>query len=387
MTSETLAPSKKAELNPFRPTVPDAFESMAPELREYFTEQAELLRAQHNQTQAGGSTFSWDLLLRFDSRQLYPLGSLGRFVHPVYGMIHARYCKVGTVEATEYLSAPVGFELGPDSPLWTITNVIAKSSPNLVVGVTNWLTLPPKGSYVWVTQSGVALCSMKLQVATTAAKESQLVWAASGECGLGANLAGKTIGYLIETSTGEIPAAGALVILEGNSEQRVRQWIAAMTSEIQELADQLETELNSLLASGRVDTLESNVAALTSTLDRMSASIGVSNGSFARNITSLAKRITKLEQADNAALLLEIESIKQSLMATTNALTAQVTEQAAKILAMESSLAAAVGVTSYTEAEFASIRLAMETLHDRFLLITGGSGATYRQIQSQISLG
>jgi hypothetical protein len=167
---------RKHEPNPYRPDLPEDLRNISPNLYDFLRETAETLREQHNLTQAGDSTFSWEVLTEIDLGARYNVGSLGRFYHPTYGVIHARYCRISGFKSTEWLGAPVGLRTDGDPLKWSVTNDMSKSKPDLVVGLGGWFTLPPEDSYGWVIVNGVNIQGLAIRKRTDLAQFDKFVW-------------------------------------------------------------------------------------------------------------------------------------------------------------------------------------------------------------------
>jgi hypothetical protein len=151
---QTGITKKLPELNPYRPTIPTEIWNQNEILGRFLREQTEILRQQHNKTQAGDSTFPWELLTRNSDLKQYNLGSLGRFFHPLYGVIHARYVKFSTWVDTPAPTTPVGLLAGAESQDWVVTNDFSLSRSDLVLGVVFVQNVPALGTFGWVVTEG-----------------------------------------------------------------------------------------------------------------------------------------------------------------------------------------------------------------------------------------
>lgn len=201
----------KHESNPFRPDVPDDFRAISPSLSEFMREQAEILREQHNLTQAGDSTFSWEILTTVDLSPRYNLGVVGRFYHPTYGIIHARYCRFASMLESAWLGGPLG--LLKNRPGFTVTNDFSKSHPDFVIGVGGFYVAPPPESLGWVIIFGANIQSIPL--AGEAAKFSLLSWTGFQQVGPSDSrkFVGLTGGAELDGETWAIPPGAALIEL------------------------------------------------------------------------------------------------------------------------------------------------------------------------------
>lgn len=83
------------ESNPYPAMIPFALQdAIGSQGYAFFRSLVETIREQQTVILSGGSTFSWTLLTQTTSDQQFTPGSLGRFLHPLYGMIAARYCQL-----------------------------------------------------------------------------------------------------------------------------------------------------------------------------------------------------------------------------------------------------------------------------------------------------
>src|SRR5678815_3071517 len=140
-----------SEHNPFRAHLGSSSETLEDDLRR----QQEILRSQHNKTQAGDTTFGLDLLKTYYATQEFTLGSLGRFRGET-GILQARFCKMTQfVGVSEGISAlPVGFLADRVGFAWEVTNDRSKSGVDLAAGIGFWESWPDGDFYGWVVTHG-----------------------------------------------------------------------------------------------------------------------------------------------------------------------------------------------------------------------------------------
>lgn len=152
---QTGITSKLPEQNPYRPTLPEEIWDISETLGRFLREQSEILRQQHNNVQAGDSTFPWELLTRYALEREYTLGSTGRFFHPTLGLIIARYVQFGRDwVATPIPTTPVGYYSNADAQEWYVTNDLSRSSSELALGLVFIQEVPPRDSFGWVVTQG-----------------------------------------------------------------------------------------------------------------------------------------------------------------------------------------------------------------------------------------
>lgn len=173
------------EVNPYRAVEPN-------------TDLQQILREQHNTTQAGDSTFHWGVLTQIYNEPLYNLGSLGKFYHDDLGIIHARYCRFVDFNPTDSKATPVGLRKPSNLP-WTVTNQLVLSDPDAVVGIAiPYDTKVNIGTwYGWVITDGfvpteVALVTSSLKYPFG----TEYAWAANGA--VRQELDSNSVGYRVQ---------------------------------------------------------------------------------------------------------------------------------------------------------------------------------------------
>lgn len=170
------------EANPFRPSVPESVRDISEDLFHFLQEQASALRETHGVTQAGDSTVPWEHLTWASNTEDFTLGSLGRFVHPEYGIITCRFVQFSDMAAV-FPGSPVGIDKRVNSFQWLVTNQLELSDPSLVQGVCGAYDIPTKGQYGWVIVNGVNPQDMGF--GGTPSQFLRLKWSATGEVGPG----------------------------------------------------------------------------------------------------------------------------------------------------------------------------------------------------------
>lgn len=185
------------ESNPYPPTVPGVVGSLSPDLYQFLGGIIRSLRKQHNVTQAGDTTFSWNDLTKIGNIALYDLGSLGRFLHPNYGIVTARYVQFNTPLAGVWTGSPVGFKNTGQNFNWQATTDFSKSNAKAALGLMASYTLPLDGQYGWVLVSGINLQSVVFAGAGAPTFGAELVWSADEHLGSGA---GRVLGIVINTT-------------------------------------------------------------------------------------------------------------------------------------------------------------------------------------------
>lgn len=147
--------TKSVESNAFRPRPPDSIKQIDESLFEFLRAQSEELRRLQDSVNSGDTKANWELLLQAQDSQLYTLGCLGRFFHPDYGMIHARYVQFTQLKVDGLPGSPFGFCTSATSLKWQVTNRFELSQNDLVVGFGTSSALPTEGQYGWLVVNGI----------------------------------------------------------------------------------------------------------------------------------------------------------------------------------------------------------------------------------------
>lgn len=170
------------EANPHRPNVPESVRNISSDLYYFLQEQASTLRQNHELSQAGDSTTPWEHMTYVDNDPRFSLGSVGRFVHPTYGLITARYVQFSDMDSTIFPGSPVGIDENIQEFQWLVTNKFGRSNPNLVQGVSAAYTIPKQGQYGWIIVNGVAVQTIGFG-GDKPDQFTSLSWAATGVVG------------------------------------------------------------------------------------------------------------------------------------------------------------------------------------------------------------
>lgn len=172
------------ESNPFAAEVPRDVSTLSETLYNYLDFQADQLRNQLNLSQVGDTTNGWQVLTVIDSKARWNLGSDGVFVHPIFGIIKARYVRFDSPDQTVWSGSPVGLALSPVGFSHGATTNIAQSGSNLVLGQQAGYVVPVDQSFGWVVREGVNLQSLLVRGAKPVAGD-RLNWAANGLSAVG----------------------------------------------------------------------------------------------------------------------------------------------------------------------------------------------------------
>lgn len=237
------------EFNPYRPTVPEEYSDISSTLYEFQREDTEIKRQQHNLIQAGDTTFPWQMLTQLNTEKFYTLGSLGRFYHPDFGIILARYVRFELMTIPTS-AAPVGRLLQSKAVDWVVTNKYGESHPDLVVGVIASYEPPSNGTFGWVIVNGACLATVT-NLSQGHETGEAFSWAETGA--VSADATGRVLGRRVGRQNTKSLISGVFCV-------EVESWsAAALRILFAEDFDQISVELG--LINTRVTELENtNVA-------------------------------------------------------------------------------------------------------------------------------
>jgi hypothetical protein len=243
-TSESIIP----EHNPYRPRIPEAMIDLGDDFYNFYEENQNILRQQHNITQAGDTTFPYQLMLKTHSDKQYTLGSLSRFYHEQWGLIHARYVQFDLMAQTTSANVPVGLINNKPQHEWVVTNRFDLSHPDLVVGMTPQLSRPVDGEYGWVIVDGPILQEVQNESATAEIGET-FAWNSTGA--VSNTAAGRVLGRRInkvEEDEIRLPAGTLYICLEGFSLESIRIFIDEVTADFQAALETLQELIDDISA-------------------------------------------------------------------------------------------------------------------------------------------
>lgn len=321
----------KFEFNPYRPDVPSSIQDLSPDLYYHLREVAETLRGQHNTRQAGDTTFSWEMLTEVDLESRYNRGSLGKFYHPIYGIIQARYCQFDDMIDSNWLGAPIGLNLSKSPVNWTVTNDFSKSAADAVIGVGGCWIIPPSGSFGWVIVDGVNIQKLALRADQPLAQLTSFAWVESEICAIQSLAAGNGVGFILNlgefdaitvvdaVTLWEIPAGAAYVRVATDSEKRIRDWIASAIVPIQQALAELDSRIDVIEGAEGLGGIRESITALQAEVNANSIQIARESESRTVGLYVLEGRVVTLEES--AASSAGPGAIVANLRSDVNALT------------------------------------------------------------------
>lgn len=141
------------------------------------------LRQEHTKQLVGDTQLHWSFLTRKYQAATYTPGSLGRFSHPSFGLIRARFCRFKAPNGALWSGAPVGFV--QENFAWEVTNAFVSSAPALCAGLQGCFVALADGEYGWVIEDGVNIQSVAVSGAAPTFG-SAVGWVGDGTVGVAA---------------------------------------------------------------------------------------------------------------------------------------------------------------------------------------------------------
>lgn len=258
----TLASFPIPEHNPYRPRIPEQLVKHGDDFYDFFEENQQILREQHNITQTGDTTFPYQLIIGAHDNQLYKLGSIGRFYHEDYGVALARYVQFDNMMDVDTPSCPVGLFKKAEQLEWVVTNDFTQSNADLVVGISAPFTTPVNKQYGWVVVDGPIYQPVK-NTSTTVALGESFVWDASGSVSNSGEgkIVGRRVNKLVGT-TKSLLAGQMWVRLESTSEGSIKALVDATIQDLRDTVEQLQADLAALPGGAAIQTLQASINAV-----------------------------------------------------------------------------------------------------------------------------
>ena len=237
------------EWNPFRPDIPSQIVDLGHGLYDYLREQAELLREQHNQNQAGDSTFPWQLMTETGARRIHTPGALGRFVHEHHGLIYARYVQFSR-NWNPVSHAWVAHDKTDRD--WVATNQASKTHALRVIGIAASDGVDLANQYGWAVTHGRLPYAVEVLTASAPAPFQPLTWipeSASLTVGVGPQVGfvlPETTITLIEPGRWLIPASSFFVDIQGVTPEYIKQFVLDGLASVEPRIQQIESSVSGL---------------------------------------------------------------------------------------------------------------------------------------------
>ena len=313
-----LSASLIPEFNPYKPQVPESLIDIPGAGRDFFDyieENQKTLRLQHNITQAGDTTFPYQMVISAHDEQQFTLGSVGKFYHEDYGLIHARYVQYEKMNPALTACSPVGLITQTAKLDWIVTNRLEISDPNLVVGIQAAYIMPSDGQFGWVIMDGVNLQQIPVD-GTVTEVGTPYAWSSSGK--VGPDGEGVVICRRLQEGGSPVLFAGAAYIrLEGSSFASIDAHYSQLIADV----EQLKIDIASLQESSDVDAA---IKKINQTIKVLGQRLTIEENTRKQSDISINNRIDGLNFATLAQLNGAIALLRSEILAITNALQAQV---------------------------------------------------------------
>ena len=301
------------EINPHRPDIPVEVEDVSPTLYEFLREQTEIIRQQHNITQAGDSTFHWKVLRDYDLEPRYTLGSIGRFYHPDYGMILARYVQFKRIVSSVWLGAPVGRLRNQLSLDWAVTNDFTFSGSMLVMGLMGGKRIPVDNEYGWIIVQGVALYGLYGVDTANNDTDTEFSWKDTNK--ISPIAGGRVIGRLwVPNTTNLIPVGKFWVDLGDKTGVEIRSRLDSYFASILSDIVTLDSRVDALDLASNTDELAADILSIEAALASLTQQLNIESTRRGNEDTelwlALASTLTETET------LAAIQSAVSALQAT-----------------------------------------------------------------------
>lgn len=303
------------EANPISRELPESFDELPPDVKAFHREQAEVLRATHNKTQAGDSTFPWDLVTQISDTPEYTPGSLGRFYHESMGMILARYVRFDQMMGHAFYCVPLGRLTSESQVSWTVTNDLTKSSAFAVVGMAAGLTHPTDGQYGWAIVSGPNLSSIKTSDSNVNIANG-LAWSATGE--VSSTAAGRVLCRVIGSATVDIPPGQAFIEIESWSAKAIEALVEAQYTTFDLRISGLTTRIAAVELALGVLGDDTAVTGITTQLTKLRADLTAETRSRINQGDELHDLITGGNWITGSELTASLDTLSASLILRIN---------------------------------------------------------------------
>lgn len=286
-----VVPAVKTEWNPLRPDIPPEIADSDPNLYDYLREQAEILREQHDLTQAGGTTFPWELMFQTSEEPQFQLGALSRFYHQDYGILLGRYVQFSD-RWSNGTQGPVGRDLKYGD--WVVTNQLDKSHNTQLLGVSVAYAEELANLYGWVMVYGRGLTSLRIEADERPVDFQGFTWTDTARAGIGPGL---LLGRVIDSdalgafaaSLWVAPIGGWFCELQGVTDEYIAQITAGDLNELSDRLDAVENAIETQIVDyqPQLDTINNSITNLTNGLARESEQRALVNNSFLQRIQAL----------------------------------------------------------------------------------------------------
>lgn len=347
------------EFNPYKPQVPESLIEIAGrDFFDYIEENQKTLRLQHNITQAGDTTFPYQMIINTHTEQQFRLGSVGKFYHEDYGIVHARYVQFDKMNPDLAACAPVGLIKNTASLDWIVTNRLEISDPALVVGVVAAYIMPVDDQFGWVTIDGVNLQALTAEGSNTTIGKPY-VWSSPGKVGPSGN------GVVV---CRRLQQGGDIALLKGRAYIRLEgsfvdtAGIAQLIADVAQLQEDVQTLEDAANITDTLTLINKQIRSLTNQL------VAETNSRRAGD-TAINNRIDGLNFVSAAQLTSAINALASDIAGQLLTLNAKI--DATNLIALDALNKANQALADSTEEIWTQIHLILTWISEEKLRVKG----------------
>lgn len=302
--SEGIVP----EWNPYRPRIPENMIKLGDDFYNFYEENQNIHRQQHNLQQAGDTTFPYQMFLRTHAEKEYTLGSISRFFHEEWGNIHCRYVQFDKMIQTDQPASPVGLFKKAESHEWVVTNRFDLSDPDLAVGIIPNAGLPTNGEYGWVIVDG-PLQQELVNESNTATIGETFAWSATGKV---SNVArGRVLGRRVnKVGDSRLRVGQMYVQLESYSLEDIRLRVIEASDGLAAAIAQLQEDVDAIKA---LTTADETFKKLKQTLEALQNQLNTERTERKAADAALHNRINNLNFVTASQLGAAVANLQNSI--------------------------------------------------------------------------
>ena len=333
-----IPPATTLEWNPYRPDVPRELAETDPALYEYLREQAEITREQHEATQAGDTTFPWQMIATQGTTKTQTLGSLTRFFHETYGLMQGRYIEYSRHWSGAHQHPWVGHDSTKQSDWMAIDGGQRTMSPR-VIGWSGPYDTNLANKFGWALTQGRGPEDITIVADTRPVAGKRFTWDPS-DPSVGVIGPGPAVGMILTMANAAangtprngrfawtIPAGDWYIDVEGVTDEYIA---TATTGSL----DDIRARLDAVEAAAGLDDggLDDAIAALAQSVTNLQTGLSQESNTRANadtgihgQITDLSARVdllTGLGSGDYSAIFARIEGVESNVTTLTGRVTA-----------------------------------------------------------------
>ncbi len=246
-----------------------------------FKELVEHTREQTQNLVAGDTTLAWELLTQLSNERLFTLGSIGRFFHPDYGLILARYVAFTRCSQLVNPGNCYGILLAQNDFSWKATNQIDLSHPDLVLGVGASYQIPQENQFGWLIVSGANIQTYRFNSTLVPRPLDALAWNGYSTNAKVAKIF--AIGKVVSEGLGTWAAKPGSLLIDitggaGQSNPQLETRIAALETKLVQLQESMASAADQNRISQAIAEQRLQLNSINTSLDIYSARLATIDG-------------------------------------------------------------------------------------------------------------